>query len=318
MANVVCRFFLEGRCKYGDRCHNQHPADAAYEEYYEDDSYQNAQYYPRGGYSGHRGGGYRPRYPQNHSRYSGPRSSSSWEPRPASGGFHGSPHFTSPSRFEPPGRFPSPAAAQSVRPSSDLEVLNDVLLDATNMLHQTARSDLVFQVRKIWPFTAYTYRSPEGQIQTDPLFGLEDYSPEELRAMAYVVRDDASQLSEYVNGVVRQSNSVRNILSEVCKACSNPNSNEAKAVISEIHAKAAQNKVRQETPSPVLQFQGATSAPIQNMGEQRPHDQSVAQAPPSGIYSDTSMLTAEDFYQFASAEFTQGKVPYLPPPKNLC
>ena len=22
---VVCRFFLEGRCKYGDRCFNDHP-----------------------------------------------------------------------------------------------------------------------------------------------------------------------------------------------------------------------------------------------------------------------------------------------------
>ena len=38
----------------------------------------------------------------------------------------------------------------------------------------------------------------------------------------------------------------------------------------------------------------------------------------TGAYSDTAMLTAEDFLQFASPEFTQGKVPYRPPPRHLC
>ncbi|OQV12477.1 hypothetical protein BV898_13277 [Hypsibius exemplaris] len=340
---VVCRYFLQPNgCRYGDQCRFDHVNDG----YGEDPVYNSrgGGYQPRGNFQN------TPRYPQ-HQPFRGARGGYEQHgPRGGAAAFGNiSYRNPSPANYESPQqRFVTTSAPP---PTTEAELLDDISFDIKTMWAQGTNS--VFQKGKVWPFSSYSYISPDGEIRTDPLFGLVDYSMEELRVAAYTAKSaDQNAIQAHIKEVETQGNKVRLMCTEVCNAADLPHSEGAKKIIAEVRAKAAQHEAAfRQTPtnqlpaftgfqSPVYssplsqsspQQQGFSSSPSpasgfavqqvfaspqQNGTQQQPN--AAAPSSRAGVYSDTNMLSAEDFLQFASPEFTQGKVPYRPPPRNLC
>ncbi|GAU96747.1 hypothetical protein RvY_08146-2 [Ramazzottius varieornatus] len=313
---VVCKYFMQGRCQFGDNCRYEHPANESYDD--EDDGY--SQYSNGSRYSEGSRGGYRPHGYQNQQRFSGPGrgQSSQWQSYGPRGG---NPRYENPAshfnsghdRFSSPfSSTQGPSNAAYPPPVTETSILEDIRVDITNMWSQTATG--AFQQGKIWPFTVYTYNVPDGSIMTDPLFDFPEFSPEELRLQAYQVAKDPTAAQTYISEVNALRNACRLKCSEIVNAASagNPNTMGAKTILTEVRTKAEQHKarIRQEELGRVgtSPFQSAESAQTGwSFGVQTPNGQPSAKPTSQGVYSDTDMLTTEDFLQFASPEFTYGK-----------
>lgn len=163
---VVCRFFLNGTCKFGDRCRNEHTRSTSdYNSYSSQSNWRqdsNARYY-RGNQDSFKGGGYQSNYNQDNNR----------------GGFSQQNRFSALSgdyQTNNRGKAPEPGGFgdggnDEPRPG---EILESIKRDAEE-----------WDASGMWPYSCYRPNRAQGDVP-----GLQDLSPEELRLEAYLAEKE--------------------------------------------------------------------------------------------------------------------------------
>uniref|UniRef100_A0A096MH55 Nucleoporin NUP42 n=1 Tax=Poecilia formosa TaxID=48698 RepID=A0A096MH55_POEFO len=178
---VVCNFFLQGRCRYGDKCWNEHP---------------------RGGSRG--GGGYNDSY----SRSGGP-------PQPRGGGGYGNRVWVNPSQQRGGGSSDwgsgrggggggggEGGGRRENLKSSDFSFSSSnrfSALDASNAFDKHFISEVIQADVDAWESSGQWGFSCYSTFKT-PISGFTDLSPEELRLEYYSSRA-SGDLQGYLNGV---------------------------------------------------------------------------------------------------------------------
>uniref|UniRef100_S4RGF0 Nucleoporin NUP42 n=1 Tax=Petromyzon marinus TaxID=7757 RepID=S4RGF0_PETMA len=191
---VICRFFLQGFCRFGDRCWNEHPASPQHSGYSNrGDGFQNPQQhqgrgggllptpnYNRGGRSDYHGGSQR-----------GGWQGSTWKSGGSSGGIHTENKFSALSNA-----------------NSEMDEVDEI-------------AQLVINIKKDmehWESSGLWYLSCYAPTKAVSVEGFIDLSPEEIRLEYYKRR--MSNLQEYLDMVSQLKERWRQRKSELA----NPNS----------------------------------------------------------------------------------------------
>uniref|UniRef100_A0A4W4GEU9 Nucleoporin NUP42 n=1 Tax=Electrophorus electricus TaxID=8005 RepID=A0A4W4GEU9_ELEEL len=187
----VCHFFLQGRCRYGEKCWNEHP---------------------RGGRGS--GGDYQPGHQSNQSNRFGNRV---WiNPSQRSGG-GGRPHPSTPSRGGVDWGGGSNGAGGGFGFSQNrFSTLNSQSNfdggagsgDENEKHLEAIQKDMeVWQSSGQWPFSTYS-------ILKAPISGFVELSPEELR-LEYYTRRSSGDVESYINSVQQLANQWRDRVQEL-------------------------------------------------------------------------------------------------------
>ncbi|PIK43341.1 putative nucleoporin-like protein 2 [Apostichopus japonicus] len=161
---VVCRFFLKGTCKFGDRCRNEHPRNTSeYNAYPSQPNWQQGgnQYHPRSQdtFQG-RGSGHQSYYNQGNS------SGTAFGNQNRFAALSDDYQANNKGKGSGPGGF-GDGGNDEPRPG---EILESIKRDAEE-----------WDVSKMWPYSCYRPSRAQGDVP-----GLQDLSPEELRLEAYI------------------------------------------------------------------------------------------------------------------------------------
>ncbi|KAM9824074.1 nucleoporin NUP42 [Neosynchiropus ocellatus] len=197
----VCNFFLQGRCRYGDKCWNEHPRDG------------------RGGGGGGGGGGGNRSYAPQQSR---------------GGGGFGNRVWTNPNQQKPayiqPSSFSSPNDWNRGGGGGRRDNVNDFSFSAQNRFstlsnhgdqNRGARGDeddkktleSIQSDMEIWLCSGQWGFSCYSNLKA-PISGFSDLSPEELRLEYYTARA-SGDLQNYINGVNQLLNQWRSRVEEL-------------------------------------------------------------------------------------------------------
>ncbi|XP_041104925.1 nucleoporin NUP42 isoform X2 [Polyodon spathula] len=214
---TVCGFFLQGRCRFGDKCWNEHPRDASHHQ----------QQPSRGGGGG---GGFgnrvwvNPSQRSQNSEYIQPSTfnkQADWG-RGRSGRDEGRNSFGGPSGFgnQDGGRkgfSNSGASGFSFSTENRFSALNSQKDfeggsqgDDIEHLLETIKHDMeIWESSNQWPFSCYSVAKEKPFIS-----GFSDISPEELR-LEYYSGVAAGNLQNYANSVQQLANQFKNRLLEL-------------------------------------------------------------------------------------------------------
>ncbi|XP_061521240.1 nucleoporin NUP42 [Phycodurus eques] len=184
---TLCHFFLQGRCRYGDKCWNEHPRGGGGE--YNNYNRSSAPHQPRGG-----GGGYGNRVWVNPSQQKG--AFNQQQPPRGSGHWGGRGHDVKSSEFS----FSAQNRFSALNNNNNFErggggreatVANE---EDDEQKLEIIQSDMkTWESSGQWGFSCYC--SFKGQLS-----GFTDLSPEELR-LEYYSTKASGNLQSYVNGV---------------------------------------------------------------------------------------------------------------------
>lgn len=186
---TVCNFFLQGRCRYGDKCWNEHPEGGRGGDY-------------RGNQQPSRGGGFGNRVWVNPSQRSGgsyiqpstfSRDGSDWSKRDVKSSEFS---FSSQNRFT------------ALNPQNNNDKGGQTSADDNTNHVETIQNDMeAWQSSGQWPFSCYSILSVQ-------ISGFVELSPEELRLEYYTSRA-SGDLQPYVNSVQQLSNQWRSRVQEL-------------------------------------------------------------------------------------------------------
>ncbi|XP_056597304.1 nucleoporin NUP42 [Triplophysa dalaica] len=191
---TVCSFFLQGRCRYGDKCWNEHPRGGRGGDYGANHHHQQQQQHHQ--------------QPQHHQHSRGGFGNRVWvNPSQRSGG-----GYIQPSTFSRDGSdwskgdvkssefsFSNQNRFSALNPQDNNDKGGQTPADDNNNHVDTIQKDMeVWQSSGQWPFSCYS-------LLTVQISGFVELSPEELR-LEYYTHRASGDLQPYVNSVQQLSN----------------------------------------------------------------------------------------------------------------
>lgn len=333
--STVCWYYIQGRCRFGDRCRNLHPPPDDYDEEYVEPRHSKSgrhsnfdfnaeleQFREKQHTRSYRNEGYQRRYTDTHYPPATNRRSDSnhysYEPQHAN-------------RFHLPrdtGRSDS-----AVRAAAQKFDFNKALQDGARTSSRRGSSELsVDEVTVVsdmksweaggqWLFTSY---GPFGNSASYP--GFYDISMEELRLQCYSAFQ-AGAVQGYVNQVKRASQTVLQSMHLLLsmppdvKECLK-NLRQGRTIVvppaSSVAGLVGPASVVRQAPAV-----GAAPPPQQKVQTATPAQPGAGTLSPSGnlakqAYTPMESLKAAERKQFSAEHFTLGEIPIRPPPKQLC
>ncbi|XP_072268623.1 nucleoporin NUP42 [Pyxicephalus adspersus] len=196
---AICSFFLEGRCRYGDRCWNEHPRGGRRQEQnrnqyqyqqpqYQQPQYQQQQYQQPPAASR--------RWTSSNQRYVQPSNFSTWSRDNNQAASHSDFHDNR-GRAQNPGSSAGPFSSQNRFSNlASQDQPREMQSDKDGSIFEDIKRDLEsWESSGQWIFSTYC-------VIKDPrnLSGFADISPEELRLDFYTARDSGN-MQNYVSSV---------------------------------------------------------------------------------------------------------------------
>ncbi|KAJ8267274.1 hypothetical protein COCON_G00124460 [Conger conger] len=317
---TVCNFFLQGRCRYGEKCWNEHPRGGG--------GYGSYSRPPAQSSSNRGGGGFGNKVWVNPSQRSSsfPKGGSSDWGRGA--GEDSSFSFSNQNRF---------SALNSQQISATTSQGND-----NDKYVETVSRDMeVWASSGQWPFSCYS----AGKAS---ISGFTELAPEELR-LEYYTSQASGTLQHYANAVQQLASQWRSRVQEL----TNPNSTTRAALIAELNSppsaslgfpsagsgfsaggshtagasgfgSAAQTGPASFGSAPTaasFSFSNPTSFANPSPSKDAPAGLPAGRGRPSWgadqLFTPQGDLSAEELKEFTERRFTLGQVPLRPPPADL-
>lgn len=354
----VCKFYMQGNCKYGDRCRYEHPRHSSRgnREWY-DDSYEYEERHNNRG---------RQNYNENYNRghqsqkYYGTRN---YDYDDGSSYSHGkSSYDRGYSRTSKQDRYHWSKKDNSFSSNNRFSALSEEKNSNTDaeVIFTTIKTDVqTWAESKMWPFSCYSHTKEAACIE-----GLPDISPEEMRVVTLLHPQQYQTIWNEVEAnyckvkdeLYAMSNDTKgNLMSQLTETDSNPSRDLKISYLygpefnfSQKKSATQQTSIPVSVPTTTLQANSfinsgntmpshetgtvsnstgpqATSTPFKSPPSQNisvfgstTPRSSVNSGESSDVFTPLSMLSNEEKASFEAEKFTLGKIPTKPPSQQYC